>query len=356
MGESRNAYRVLVGRPEGKRPLGKPRRRWEDNINMDLREVGYDDRDWINLAQDRDQWRAYVRAAMNLRFLKSQVNRFNIELYSPQRFNWLFMDASSTIRLFSVKEIRDSQMIFGEMRPIIRHRLSEILLTIEKKKQLGTWGLVSLNVAKRPDFNVNKLPLPAQRYCQVCYKGGSWLEQHIDNIMTTLQSKILECTNLASQIMQSENIELDTACSLIQNAADNLSCYRNNFEEAMSSATSLARSWGIPPQFENKIIRKDQIWSCSTFLQEHWQNIARADNLLVATPADGRDTTLSRQSNEEGVVDTGCFLSTARGREFPYSYTQCDGHLRCGNHSWHKQRGFTAMVTNSTALTKHCVH
>ncbi|KAJ4434142.1 hypothetical protein ANN_16462 [Periplaneta americana] len=51
MGESRNAYRVLVGRPEGKRPLGRPRRRWEDNIKMDLREVGYDDRDWINLAQ-----------------------------------------------------------------------------------------------------------------------------------------------------------------------------------------------------------------------------------------------------------------------------------------------------------------
>ncbi|KAJ4429015.1 hypothetical protein ANN_26011 [Periplaneta americana] len=67
MDESRNAYRVLVGRPEGKRPLGRPRRRWEDNIKMDLRNVGYDDRDWINLAQDRDQWRAYVRAAMNLR-------------------------------------------------------------------------------------------------------------------------------------------------------------------------------------------------------------------------------------------------------------------------------------------------
>ncbi|KAJ4439177.1 hypothetical protein ANN_15136 [Periplaneta americana] len=58
---------VLVGRPEGKRPLGRSRRRWEDNIKMDLREVGYDGRDWINLAQDRDRWRAYVRAAMNLR-------------------------------------------------------------------------------------------------------------------------------------------------------------------------------------------------------------------------------------------------------------------------------------------------
>ncbi|KAJ4439424.1 hypothetical protein ANN_07548 [Periplaneta americana] len=54
MGESRNAYRMLVGRPEGKRPLGRPRRRWKDNIKMDLREVGYDDREWINLAQDRD--------------------------------------------------------------------------------------------------------------------------------------------------------------------------------------------------------------------------------------------------------------------------------------------------------------
>ncbi|KAJ4427537.1 hypothetical protein ANN_25185 [Periplaneta americana] len=55
MGESRNSYRVLVGRPEGKRPLGRPRRIWEDNIKMDLREVGYDDRDWINLSQDRDR-------------------------------------------------------------------------------------------------------------------------------------------------------------------------------------------------------------------------------------------------------------------------------------------------------------
>ncbi|KAJ4442688.1 hypothetical protein ANN_04277 [Periplaneta americana] len=69
MGESRNSYSVLVGRPEGKRPLERPRCRWEDNIKMDLREMGYDDREWINLAQNRDQWRAYVRAAMNLREL-----------------------------------------------------------------------------------------------------------------------------------------------------------------------------------------------------------------------------------------------------------------------------------------------
>ncbi|KAJ4429845.1 hypothetical protein ANN_22049 [Periplaneta americana] len=74
MGKSRYAYRVLVGRPEGKRPLGRPRCRREDNIKMDLREVGYDDRDWINLAHDRDQWRAYVRTAMNLRVPYSQCS------------------------------------------------------------------------------------------------------------------------------------------------------------------------------------------------------------------------------------------------------------------------------------------
>ncbi|KAJ4444554.1 hypothetical protein ANN_06349 [Periplaneta americana] len=66
VGESRIAYRVLFVRPEGKSPLGRPRCRWEDNIKMDLREVGYDDRDWINLAQDRNRWQAYVRGAMNI--------------------------------------------------------------------------------------------------------------------------------------------------------------------------------------------------------------------------------------------------------------------------------------------------
>jgi hypothetical protein len=67
MRERRNAYRILVGKPEGKRPLGRPRRRWVDNIKMDLREVGWDGRDWIDLAQDRDRWRVYVNAVMNLR-------------------------------------------------------------------------------------------------------------------------------------------------------------------------------------------------------------------------------------------------------------------------------------------------
>ena len=67
MEQSRNSYRVLVGKPEGKRPLGRPRRRWEDNIKMDLREVGCDPGEWIDRTGDRDQRRAYVRAVMNLR-------------------------------------------------------------------------------------------------------------------------------------------------------------------------------------------------------------------------------------------------------------------------------------------------
>jgi hypothetical protein len=67
MGEGRGAYRVLVGRPEGRRPLGRPRRRWDDNIKIDLQEVGWRGVDWIDMAQDRDRWRALVNAVMNLR-------------------------------------------------------------------------------------------------------------------------------------------------------------------------------------------------------------------------------------------------------------------------------------------------
>jgi hypothetical protein len=66
MGEKRGAHTILVGRPEGRRPLGRPRRRWEDNIKMDLQEVGWS-MDSIELAQYRDRWRAVVNAVMNLR-------------------------------------------------------------------------------------------------------------------------------------------------------------------------------------------------------------------------------------------------------------------------------------------------
>jgi hypothetical protein len=67
MGEQRNAYKISVGKPEGKRPLGRPRRRWEDNVRMDLREIGLGGMGWIDLAQDRDQCRALVNTVMNLR-------------------------------------------------------------------------------------------------------------------------------------------------------------------------------------------------------------------------------------------------------------------------------------------------
>jgi hypothetical protein len=66
MGEKRNAYRILVGKPEVKRPLGRPRRRWVNNIKMDLRERVWDGMNWIDLAEDKDQWRALVNTVMNL--------------------------------------------------------------------------------------------------------------------------------------------------------------------------------------------------------------------------------------------------------------------------------------------------
>jgi hypothetical protein len=66
MGAKRNAYRILVGKPEGKRSLGRPRCKWVDSIKVELREIGWDGMDWIDLAQDRDQWRALVNTVMNL--------------------------------------------------------------------------------------------------------------------------------------------------------------------------------------------------------------------------------------------------------------------------------------------------
>jgi hypothetical protein len=71
MGEMRNAYSILVGKPEGKRPFGRPRRKWED-IRMDLREIGWKDVDWVHMAQDRDQWQDLVNTVINLRVPKKE--------------------------------------------------------------------------------------------------------------------------------------------------------------------------------------------------------------------------------------------------------------------------------------------
>jgi hypothetical protein len=72
MGEERNVYRVLMGKPERKRPLGRPRHRWKDGIRMDLREIGWGSVEWIQLAQDRDRWQTLVNTVMNLLVLVPQ--------------------------------------------------------------------------------------------------------------------------------------------------------------------------------------------------------------------------------------------------------------------------------------------
>ena len=86
MGEGRGVHRVLVGKPEGKRPLGRPRHRWEDNNKMDLQEVGGGCGDWMELAQDRERWRALVSTVMNLRVPKMQgISRLAAEPVSFSR-------------------------------------------------------------------------------------------------------------------------------------------------------------------------------------------------------------------------------------------------------------------------------
>jgi hypothetical protein len=84
--ENRNAYRILVGKPEGKGPLGKPRRRWVNNIKMDLREIGWDDVDWIDLVEDIDQWRALVNTVLNLRVPRNTGSSLvAVQLAAPQK-------------------------------------------------------------------------------------------------------------------------------------------------------------------------------------------------------------------------------------------------------------------------------
>jgi hypothetical protein len=93
MGEERGMYRILVRKPEGKTPLGKPRHRWEDNIRMDLQEVGCGGMDWIGLAQNRDRWRALVNAVMNLRV---QYNARNfLTSYKPVSFSMTLLHGVS---------------------------------------------------------------------------------------------------------------------------------------------------------------------------------------------------------------------------------------------------------------------
>jgi hypothetical protein len=74
IGEGRGACKILVGRSEGRRPLGRPRRRWEDNIKVDLQEVGWEGMDWIELVYDRDRWRALLNAVMNFRVSQNARN------------------------------------------------------------------------------------------------------------------------------------------------------------------------------------------------------------------------------------------------------------------------------------------
>jgi hypothetical protein len=85
MGEGRGVYRVLTGKPKGKRPLGRPRRRWEDNIKLDIREIVIYEANWIQLAQDRVQWRAFVNTVMNLR-VPYESGTFSDKLSDNQLF------------------------------------------------------------------------------------------------------------------------------------------------------------------------------------------------------------------------------------------------------------------------------
>jgi hypothetical protein len=102
MGEKRNAYSLLVGKPEGKRPLGRARRRWVDNIRMDIGEVGWGDVDWIGLAKDRNRWRTVVNSVLNLQ-------QFNNSQYVGRR-KWLLLPSIGNVIFFLIpdSEVRNS--------------------------------------------------------------------------------------------------------------------------------------------------------------------------------------------------------------------------------------------------------
>ncbi|KAJ4449155.1 hypothetical protein ANN_00551 [Periplaneta americana] len=146
MDKSRNAYRVLVGRPEGKRPLGRTRRRWEDNIKMDLREVGYDNRDWINLAQDRDRCRA-IQQSLELNGLHQLLvyaDDVNMLRENPQTIREnteILVEASKAIGL-EVNPEKIKYMIISRDQNIVRNgniKIGELSFEeVEKFKYLGT--------------------------------------------------------------------------------------------------------------------------------------------------------------------------------------------------------------------------
>ena len=135
MGEERGVYRVLVGKPVGTRPLGRPRRRWVDNITMDLQEVGCGYMDWIGLAQDRDRWRTLVIAVMNLRvpwnagnFLTSckQVSFSRRTLHHGVSYVWISEQTANFI-LYSI-----TMFVLGVCRKIVKsdYKLRSVLLSV----------------------------------------------------------------------------------------------------------------------------------------------------------------------------------------------------------------------------------
>jgi hypothetical protein len=118
MGEERKLYKVLVGKPEGKRPLGRPSRRWEDGMRMDLREIGLGCVDWIRLAQDRDRWRAVVSAVMNLEretFCHFYIPRTNgLSLYDNPTEGPV-SEVQTTLQILTEEESALRSIIFKHM-------------------------------------------------------------------------------------------------------------------------------------------------------------------------------------------------------------------------------------------------